>query len=85
MTVDLSHSDVWGHSPITSISGSCYFVMFVDDYSSYSWVFLMRSRDELLNIYLNFANMDPKQLKFFVLTMHVNIPNMHLNIFYIPI
>jgi hypothetical protein len=26
----------------------------------------------------------PKQLKFFVLTMHVNLPNMHLNIFYIP-
>ena len=31
--------------------------MFVDDYSRYSWVFLMRSRDELLNIYRNFANM----------------------------
>ena len=26
----------------------------------------------------------PKQLKFFVLTMHVNLPNMHLKIFYIP-
>ena len=24
------------------------------------------------------------KLKFFVLTMHVNLPNMHLNIFYIP-
>jgi hypothetical protein len=54
---DLIHSDVWGHSPINSIGGSRYFVVFVDDYSRYSWVFLMSSCDELLNIYRNFANM----------------------------
>jgi transposase InsO family protein len=54
---DLIHSDVWGPSPINSLGGSHYFVVFVDDYSRYSWVFLMRSRDELLNIYRNFANM----------------------------
>jgi hypothetical protein len=54
---DLIHSDVWRPSPINSIGGSCYFVVFVNDYSRYSWVFLMHSRDELLNIYRNFANM----------------------------
>ena len=53
----LIHSDVWGSSPITSIGGSRYFVVFVDDYSRYNWVFLMSSRDELLNIYCDFANM----------------------------
>ena len=57
MTVDLIHSNVWGPSPINSICGSCYFVAFVDDYSRFSWVFHMRSHDELLNIYCNFANM----------------------------
>ena len=54
---DLIHSDIWGPSLINSIGGSRYFVVFVDDYFRYSWVFLMRSRDELLNIYRNFANM----------------------------
>ena len=29
-------SDVWGPSPISSIGGSRYFVVFVDDYSRYS-------------------------------------------------
>jgi hypothetical protein len=53
----LIHSDVWGPSPINSLGGSRYFVVFVDDYFRYSWVFLIRSRDELLNIYRNFANM----------------------------
>ena len=57
MTVDLIQFDVWGPSLINSIGGSRYFVVFIDDYSRYSWVFLMCSRDELLNIYRNFANM----------------------------
>ena len=33
---DLIHSDVWGPFSISSISGSRYFVVFVDDYSHYS-------------------------------------------------
>ena len=36
---DLIHSDVWGPSSISSIGGSRYFVVFVDDYSGYSWIF----------------------------------------------
>ena len=42
---DLIHYDVWEPSPINSIGGSRYFVVFVDDYSRYSWIFLMRSHD----------------------------------------
>ena len=33
---DLIHSNVWGPSSVSSISGSQYFVVFVDDYSRYS-------------------------------------------------
>ena len=32
----LIYYDVWGPSPITSIDGSRYFVVLVDDYSRYS-------------------------------------------------
>jgi hypothetical protein len=54
---DLIHSDVWGPSPVASMSGSRYFIIFVDDFSRYTWVFLMKSRSELLDIYHNFAKM----------------------------
>ena len=54
---DLIHSDVWGPSPVSSIGGSRYFVVFVDDYSCYSWIFHMKHRSELLQVYSNFAKM----------------------------
>ena len=54
---DLIHSDVWGPSPIFNIGGSRYFVVFVDDYSRYSWIFHMKHRSELLQVYSNFAKM----------------------------
>jgi hypothetical protein len=54
---DLIHSDVWGPSPVPSMRDSGYFVIFCDDYSRYTWVFLMKSLSELLDIYCNFAKM----------------------------
>ena len=36
---------------------SRYFVIFVDDYSHYSWIFNMKHRSELLQVYSNFAKM----------------------------
>ena len=52
---DLIHSDVWGPSSVSSIGGSRYFVVFVNDYSRYSWVFNMKHPFELLKVYSNFA------------------------------
>ena len=54
---DLIHYEVCGPSSISSIGGSRYFVVFVDDYSRYSWIFQMKHRFELLQIYSNFAKM----------------------------
>ena len=51
---DLIHSDVWGPSSISSIGGSQYFVVFIDDYSRNSWIFNVKHRSELLQVYSNF-------------------------------
>ena len=53
----LIHSDVWGPSSFSSIGGSRYFVVFVDDYSRYSWIFNMKNRSKLLQVYSNFVKM----------------------------
>ena len=54
---ELIHSGVWGPSLVASIGGSRYFVIFIDDYSRYNWIFPMKSRSEILPIYSNFAKM----------------------------
>jgi hypothetical protein len=36
------HSNIWGPARIKSISGFQYFVIFVDDFSRMTWLFLMK-------------------------------------------
>ena len=54
---DLFHSDVWGSSPILTIGGSRYFVIFIDDYSRFTWIYVLKNRSELFSVYSTFANM----------------------------
>lgn len=52
----LVHSDIWG-PPISSIIGFRYFVLFIDDYSRFTWIYFLKHRSELSHIYMTFANM----------------------------
>ena len=54
---DLIHSNVWGPSSISNIGESRYFIVFIDDYSYYSWIFHIKYHFELLQVYSNFAKM----------------------------
>jgi hypothetical protein len=54
---DLVHFDVWGPMPIPTMGGSCYFVIFVDDYSRYTWLYLLQNRSKLPKIYSEFQKM----------------------------
>ena len=54
---DLIHSDVLGSSPITTQGGSRYFVIFMDDFSQYTWIYIFKNRSELYQIYRNFTKM----------------------------
>ena len=49
--------NIWGPSPVSSIGRSRYFVVFVGNYSRYSWIFHMKHCSELLQVYSNFAKM----------------------------
>src|SRR4051812_33858265 len=46
-----------GHHQPHLISGYSYYVSFIDDCSCYTWVYLMRHRSEVLQIYTDFTNM----------------------------
>ena len=53
----LIHSDVWGPSPISTMSGIRWFVIFVDDYTRMTWLYLLKHKDEVLNVFQSFRAM----------------------------
>lgn len=50
----LIHSDVWGPSWITNITGNMWFISFIDDYIRIAWIFLMREKSEVGPIFKKF-------------------------------
>ena len=55
--LELVHSDVWGPSPLTSLLGFNYYVIFIDDYSRFTWLFLLKHKNEVLSVFKHFKSM----------------------------
>ena len=51
---DLLHCDVWGPSRTPSISSHLYYIVFVDDYTHVSWVYLLCDRSEVVTTITHF-------------------------------
>jgi len=51
--LDLIHSDVWT-SPITSISGFKYHVIFIDDFSRFTWIYPLYNKSEVFDSFVKF-------------------------------
>ncbi len=49
------HSDVWGPSAVKSINNRTYYVSFTDDYSCYSLVAILRTKDEAFMAYKSYV------------------------------
>jgi transposase InsO family protein len=66
--LELVHSNVWGPAPVNSCNGYRYYLLFVDDFFRFSWLFLLKSKSEVLNTFKHFKatveNQLSKQIKF---------------------
>jgi transposase InsO family protein len=65
--LELVHSDVCGPMPSSSINGYVYYVSFIDDYSHKTWVYLLKSKDEVFNKFKEFKalieNLSERKIK----------------------
>ena len=52
--LELIHSDVWGPAPILSHFGFSYYVVFIDDFSKYTWLFPLRKKSDVLSTFIEF-------------------------------
>ncbi|EEE57553.1 hypothetical protein OsJ_07890 [Oryza sativa Japonica Group] len=53
--LELIHSDVWGPAP-TSVGKNNYYVSFVDDFSKFSWIYLLKHKSDVFQCFHNFQN-----------------------------
>lgn len=51
------HSDVWDPSMVKNIMGTQWFLIFVDDHTRWTWIFLMKEKYEVRQIFQNFNSM----------------------------
>jgi transposase InsO family protein len=63
----LLHMDTIGPSRVCSMGSKCYVLVIIDDYSCYSWVFFLESKDEVFEQFQSLAlrlnNEHPNYLK----------------------
>jgi histone deacetylase 1/2 len=46
-------SDVWGHAQ-TSVSGNNYYVSFIDAYSRFTWLYLIKRKSDVFDVFIQF-------------------------------
>lgn len=54
--LQLVHTNLWGPSPVLSISGFRYYVSFVDNYSRYTWLYPLKYKSDLFGVFLIFKS-----------------------------
>lgn len=54
--LELVHSDVWGPAPVVSHNGFRYFVIFVDDFTRYVWIYFLHTKDEVVRVFSSFKS-----------------------------
>ncbi|KAM2657198.1 hypothetical protein EV1_012593 [Malus domestica] len=55
--LELLHTDIWGPSPVSSVHGFRYYIIFVDDFSKYCWFFPLKYKSEAFTVFTQFKSM----------------------------
>ena len=59
--LEVVYSDVCGPIQVESIGGNRYFVSFVDDFSRKLWVYLIKKKSDVLDVFIKFKSMIERQ------------------------
>ena len=62
--LQLVYSDLWGPSPVQSSNGYKYYIYFVDAFSRYNWIYLLRNKSNSFQTFQNFKAQAKLQLGF---------------------
>jgi hypothetical protein len=69
--LDRIHSDLH-QLPVLMSSGFCYWLLFIDDYPRYFWIYLLWRKSETFDVFTQFKAMVEKQFNKSILCLHDN-------------
>ncbi|KAG8501509.1 hypothetical protein CXB51_003806 [Gossypium anomalum] len=52
--LELVHTDVCGRMRTESLSGNRYFILFIDDCTRYCWIFFLKHKSEVVQVFMKF-------------------------------
>ncbi|KAJ0039048.1 hypothetical protein Pint_22927 [Pistacia integerrima] len=70
--LELIYSDVWGPAPILGFAQSRYYVIFVDHYTKYTWLYLLKLKSEVPLIFTRFKNLVENYFQTKILTLYTD-------------
>ncbi|CAN1141583.1 Serine/threonine-protein kinase TOR, partial [Linum perenne] len=66
------HSDIWGPSKVTDLSGSRWYITFIDDHSRLTWTYLMKTKSETATVFKTFYQMIHTQFNTPIKVLHTD-------------
>ena len=60
--LELVHSDLCGSLKVKSKGGALYFATFIDDHSCKIWVYPLKSKDQVLDVFKQFQALSERQI-----------------------
>ena len=60
--LELIHSDLWGPSPVKSRNEYLYYVSFVDNFSRFTWIYLLKTKSDVTSVFKQFKVMSENLL-----------------------
>jgi hypothetical protein len=66
--LELVHTDVWGPA-IDSFGNKKYYVSFIDDFSKFAWIYLIRHKSEVFKFFQEFQHLVERLLNRKILTV----------------
>lgn len=55
--LELVYSDLWGPSPMPFTQNFHYYITFVDAFSRFTWIYLLKTKSDALSVFKQFKSM----------------------------
>uniref|UniRef100_A0A2N9FWE2 Integrase catalytic domain-containing protein n=1 Tax=Fagus sylvatica TaxID=28930 RepID=A0A2N9FWE2_FAGSY len=54
---ELIHADLWGPAPVTASNGFRFYLVFVDEFTKFTWVYLLKHKSDTFQVFTQFRAM----------------------------